>query len=302
MITNNNKIKYNIIVPIYRELILSEKISIKALFRHMKGKCDIWFILPDTDDTIRNSLILFLNDFLGCEITKDFYIKEMNKKWFESKHSYSSLLLTSEFYDFWYKLGYDKSFIYQTDCYLFRDEFDYWADKNYTFVGAPIIATNSDWGYYGGYVGNGGFSMRDNKTLSIILNRENKLWKKYKKQFENTYLEKHTTEKYIDYEDIFICRLLSKYVYINLPSARQAAKFAYDRNPTECSDLYCIDCPMCAHNFMLLSSYWKKYIPELNEKNQKFNKELAKTAKNIVSNWKQIDHPEEHGRQCASED
>lgn len=298
----NTNTKYNIIVPVYRELVLSEKVSIKALFRHMKNKCDIWFIIPENINTIRNSLILFLDNDLHLKIIKDFYIKEFDTKWFVSKHSYSSLLLTSEFYDFWYKLGYIKSFIYQTDCYLFKDEFDYWANTNYTFVGAPIIATNSDWGYYGGYVGNGGFSMRDNEKLSFILNRKHSFWNKYKDKLENTRLEKHNNEKYIDYEDIFICRLLSKYIYIDLPSVKQAAKFAYDRNPFECSDFYGIDCPMCAHNFMLLSRYWKQYIPELNEKSNEFNKELSDTAKSIVYNWEHSYHPEEQGKQCASED
>lgn len=294
-----NKRIYNIIVPVYRELVLSDKVSIRALFRIMKSKCDIWFIIPDCSQNVRSNLVTFVESEFGAKVDKDFYIKTFDKKYFESKFTYSSLLLTSEFYQFWYSLGYEKSFIYQTDCYLFRDEFDYWAQKPYTYVGAPILATNSDWGYYGGYVGNGGFSMRDNKVLSNILNRENDFWKEHKSELGNTKLAKHNSDKYINYEDIFICRLLSRYTYIDLPSAKEAAKFAYDRNPAECANVYGVKCPMCAHNFMLLANYWKQFIPELNEDSELFSKELYDGACNIIENWNKMDHPESYGKQCA---
>lgn len=283
---------FNIIVPVYRELILSDKVSIKALFRNMNDGRSVWFIVPADTENVKNRLVNWLTNHLNLKEDTDFHIKEIDKKWFESKHTYSQLLLTSEFYKVWIDLGFVKSFIYQTDCYLFRDEFEYWFNKYYTFIGAPIVATNSDWGYYGNYVGNGGFSMRDNVQLFSLLNRENKLWKEHGDELNNTLLEKHTDEKYIDYEDIFICQLLAKHAYVDLPSAKEAAKFAYDRNPDICAEMYGVKCPMCAHNFMLLSNYWAEFIPELTE-----NEELAKDAKIIVDTWNSLDHPEEHGRQ-----
>lgn len=289
--------KFNIIVPVYRKLVLFEKVSIGALFRNIKHDYPIYFIVPADSDEIKSSLLEFLNDELGVKININFYIKEYNKRWFETKSTYSSLLLTSEFYKEWLEMGYDKSFIYQTDCYLFRDEFEEWSNKPYTFVGAPIIATNSDWGYFGGYVGNGGFSMRDNYTLSNILNRNNIVWKNHKDELENTKLEKNNTERYIDYEDIFICRLLSRFTYVAIPSAKEASKFAFDRNPSECSKMYGIETPMCAHNFMLLYDYWKHYIKEFDE-----NIQLVNDAEDICENWRNMFHPEETGKQSYADD
>lgn len=300
---------FNIIVPVYHKLEHFEEVSIRALFSHLLSdkKRDVWFILPEGDTGTRECLLDFLNKELNLKPNTDFYIKEYNKKLFKSKYTYSKLLLTHEFYKGWYDEGYRKSFIYQTDCYLFRDEFDKWANTGYTFVGAPVVATNSDWGYYGGYVGNGGFSMRDNYKLFLLLYREkdnkgNELWEKHGEEFETAVLEKNSDLKYIDFEDIFICRMLAKYTYVDIPSAKEAAKFAFDRNPFECKDFYNVSCPMVAHNFMLQAKYWSGFIPELDKGSERFDKELLGTAQDIIDKWNSSYHPECHGKQFYNDD
>lgn len=300
---------FNIIVPIYHKLEHFEEVSIRALVNKLdtNKKRYVWFILPEGDSDTRKCLLDFLDNELHWKIDTNFYIKEYDKKWFETKHTYSKLLLTYEFYKGWYEQGYRKSFIYQTDCYLFRDEFDEWAATNYDFIGAPIIATNSDWGYYGGYVGNGGFSMRDNYKLYLLLyrdenNKGNEIWEKHGEEFETAPLEKNSNLKYIDFEDIFICRMLSKYTYIDIPSAKEAAQFAFDRNPFECKKFYNVTCPMVAHNFMLQASYWKKFIPEIDDDSKRFDKELFSTAQDIIDKWNNSYHPEDHGKQAYNDD
>ena len=300
---------FNIIVPVYSKLEHFEEVSIRALFSHLSvdKKRDVWFILPGGDNDTRECLLGFLDKELNLKPHTDFYIKEYNKKWFKSKYDYSKLLLTHEFYRGWYEAGYRKSFIYQTDCYLFRDEFDKWANTGYTFVGAPVVATNSDWGYYGGYVGNGGFSMRDNYKLYLLLyrdenNKGNELWEKHGEEFETAVLEKNSDLKYIDFEDIFICRMLSKYAHIDIPSAKEASKFAYDRNPFDCKEFYNVACPMVAHNFMLQAEYWSRFIPELDKGSGRFDKELFDVAQDIIDKWNSSYHPEEHGKQVYNDD
>lgn len=304
-----SKNSFNIIVPIYHKLEHFEEVSIRALRNHLDTikKRDVWFILPDGDEDTRECLLDFLTDELNWKLNTNFYIKEYDKKWFESKYAYSKLLLTYEFYKGWYERGYRKSFIYQTDCYLFRDEFNEWAVKSYTFVGAPVVATNSDWGYYGGYVGNGGFSMRDNYKLYLLLyrdenNKGNEIWEKHGEEFETATLEKNNDLRYIDFEDIFICKMLSKYMYIDIPNVKEAAKFAFDRNPFECKKFYCVDCPMVAHNFMLQANYWKQFIPELDKNSKYFDQELADTASTIINEWNNAHHPEDHGKQVYNDD
>lgn len=289
----NNKYNFNIIVPVYEELNLVAKTSLSSLYKYIKDDYDVFFLIPKGNEHIRSSITEYLSELN----TTQFKFYELDSKWFQSKSTYSSLLLTSEFYKIWMEMGYEKSFIFQTDCYLFRDEFEKWANTNYNFIGAPVIATNSDWGYYGGYVGNGGFSMRDNRFFYNIFNRNNKLWKEHGNELESKRLEKHSGQRYIDYEDIFICRLLTKYIYVNIPSPKRAAEFAYDRNPFECQEHYKVDCPMVAHNYMLQVGYWKDYIDEF-----KSDTELHQMANNTVEEWNKLDHPETHGRQSADED
>lgn len=306
MVTNN-KYNFNIIIPVYKQLDLVTKTSISSLYRNIKEDYDVFFLVPENEcdcvrcpqrvsraDDIRNSIITYLTNDLG---TTNFKFYGLDYRWFQSKSTYSSLLLTSEFYTIWLSMGYEKSFIFQTDCYLFRDEFEQWANTNYNFIGAPVIATNSDWGYYGGYVGNGGFSMRDNRFFYNIFNRNNKLWKEHGNELESRRLVKHSDQRYIDYEDIFICRLLPNYIYVNIPSPKKAAEFAYDRNPFECQKHYKVGCPMAAHNYMLQVAYWKKYIDEF-----KSDTELYRIANNTVIEWNKLDHPELHGQQSADPD
>lgn len=288
------KYNFNIIIPVYAPLDLVAKTSLSSLYRNIKDDYDVFFLVPESNDIIRNSITEYIRYELG---TEQFKFYELDSKWFQSKSTYSSLLLTSEFYKIWLAMGYEKSFIFQTDCYAFKDDFEKWASTNYDFVGAPVIATNSDWGYYGGYVGNGGFSMRNNNFFYNIFNRNNKLWKEHKEELENTRLTKHSDQRYIDYEDIFICRLLPNFIYVNIPSPKRAAEFAYDRNPFECYEHYKVDCPMVAHNYMLQVGYWKKFIDEF-----KSDTELHRMANNIVTEWNKLDHPEAHGQQSADEE
>lgn len=285
------QLSFNILIPLYKELGIVDKFSIKRLFNVVGGKYDIYFIF-DTNYMYFDKVKSWLSNELDLTFNKDYYIKQIEGNWFESKQTYSKLLLSDWFYKNNLALGYEYTYIYQTDCYLFSDKLQYFVELGYDYIGAPILATNSDWGLTGGYVGNGGFSLRNNRKFMDILWRDSYLWQTHKDEFENKKLLKNSNYKYIDFEDIFICKLLAKYTKISIPSCKVASEFAYDRNPYECSLFYNIKVPMCAHNFILQSSYWKEYIKELES-----DKGLKSICEKTLTDWDNMKHPEIEGNQ-----
>lgn len=285
------QLSFNILIPLYKELGIVDKFSIKRLFNVVGGKYDIYFIF-DTNYMYFDKVKSWLSNELDLTFNKDYYIKQIEGNWFESKQTYSKLLLSDWFYKDNLALGYEYTYIYQTDCYLFSDKLQYFVELGYDYIGAPILATNSDWGLTGGYVGNGGFSLRNNRKFMDILWRDSYLWQTHKDEFENKKLLKNSNYKYIDFEDIFICKLLAKYTKISIPSCKVASEFAYDRNPYECSLFYNIKVPMCAHNFILQSLYWKEYIKELES-----DKGLKSICEKTLTDWDNMKHPEMEGNQ-----
>lgn len=296
------KHSFNIIIPIYKELTETDKVSISSLCKVLlksskKFKYPLYVICPTSKkESIKENFNNFLNKDYNVFIEDNHFVT-FQDTYFESVSSYSKLLLTSEFYKTFFELGFEYSYIFQLDCYLFRDELAYWANLGYDYIGPPIMATNSDWGPNEkliGYVGNGGFSLRNNKRFMEVFDENGKykdVYKKYNKILKEQRLPKNTDKRYIDFEDIYICRLLSKYIKIYIPFTKQAAKFAMDRNPWTLPQYFNVPAiPMCAHNWILFYSYWYDFIPELKE-----NKEALNYCKETVQYFKQSYHPELEG-------
>lgn len=327
---SNNKVQHHntfcIVCPVYKPLDVVEKLSLKSLIDNIvdrknvvlldnsnepryKLKYALFFILSTDNKEAEDSLLDYMSSvelniyhdksLTGAEWYKKdgfgFHIDYYDSKNFKSVHTYSQLLLQYYFYKEYLSLGFDYTYLYQLDCYLFKDELQKYADLGFDYIGAPIIATNSDWGEHGSYVGNGGFSLRNNRTMMKILYRESEHWKNHCAVLENTYLPKNSDHKYIEFEDIFICRLLSRYVYINIAPIDIASGFCFDRN----SDVLYERChynkenketPMCCHNILNQYNWWKDFIPELES-----NKEIKEIAEKYQQNWETMYHPEEEG-------
>lgn len=288
--------KFCIIIPFYRELTELDKFSVSRLFTVCKDKnYPIWFIEGEGKQYAEHTLDWLVetglvdNDCLPS-------IYKYSKYYFESVNSYSNLLLELEFYQHWNDLGYNFIFIYQTDCYLFKDEFKEWVNKGYDYIGAPIVATNSDWGYNGPYVGNGGFSLRNTNTFIRVLDRNSTHWKDHKRELECTVCEKHRDKLCMEFEDLFICKLLSKYIYIDIPTPVIASRFCIDRNPDTCYKMFKFkrdETPMCCHNFMLNVGWWIHYMSGLNP-----GDELTEACNTYIHNFNNMVHPELEGRQA----
>lgn len=318
----NNKTTFNIVCPIYKPLDECDKLSLKSLFDTIGGnkmvyngieytipKYDVYFIMPAFESTANNdanypeyytSLINYITkelhilyiglNYIHDKETNGFRIQFMDKKYFESIYSYSNMLLQDWFYKEWLALGYKYTYLYQTDCYIFEDKLQEFVDYGFDYIGSPIIATNSDWGQYGCYVGNGGFSLRNNKTFTKALWRESEHWKNHQDELENTHLPKNSDKKYIDFEDIFICKMLSRYTYINIAPIGIAYQFCWDRNADVCYERSNNKLPMACHQWLLQYKFYNHFIPEINT-----NAEIQKICSSKLEQFNNAYHPEEQG-------
>ena len=156
----NDNIRAVIVTPIYKpSLSTNEEVvlrySLERLRRH-----DVYFIAPH-----RLDISFYKKRFDGIR-----YIF-FHDAYFESPHTYSQLLLTTEFYQKF--ITYSHMLIVQTDAIVLSDDIDRWATGQYDFIGAPwntplsitmptIVDRNA--GFSGNTffisVGNGGFSLR----------------------------------------------------------------------------------------------------------------------------------------------
>lgn len=107
---------------------------------------DIFMVVPDNLSTIEYETIALANN---AKIT---FVK-ISPIWLESISNYSKLLIQNFFYEYFNEYKY--ILIYQLDCYVFKDNLDYFIEMDYNYYGAV-------WTYENLYkvVGNGGLSLR----------------------------------------------------------------------------------------------------------------------------------------------
>ena len=139
----NSTKKYCVVVPLYKEEItLEEELSLKQLVKTVQS-ADIYLIYPKGMST---EVYYQATDFYP------FKTIELAAKHFSSTHEYSRLLESPMFYNKFKK--YEYLMIYQTDCWIFEDKLEYFANMGYDYYGSPWIVENKN------HIGNGGFCMR----------------------------------------------------------------------------------------------------------------------------------------------
>jgi len=181
--------------------------------------------------------------------------------YFSSPRGYNHLCRTEEFYSRFKQ--YDYFLIYQTDCYVFRNELQSWCDRGYDYIGAPWLNyefrkfSKKRWTQYRGFrpflrrVGNGGFSLR----RVVAMQRACRLLR----YFINHMLDIP--------EDVFWCNF-ARYIYpLRIPGWREALGFAFDAAPAECLSKNGGQLPFGCHAWHTDSqAFWKEHIP-VNEQN-----------------------------------
>lgn len=252
-----------IVIPIFKlKIDLNEIISLKQCFRILKDH-SIIFVAPEKLDISGYEKIL--QQKINIERFDDIY--------FESILGYNKLMLSQDFYKRF--LHFEYMLIYQLDCYVFRDELDFWCGQGYDYIGSPWL----DYFYYkkskieklrflvsqfiqihyskekyknknilSHKVGNGGFSLR---KVEVFLRTLQKTDKTILSMFR-----KSNDSKSLFNEDVF----WSFEAKINKPGYKEASKFALDLNADIGIKLNQDKLPFGCHAWNKKYNFWEKYI------------------------------------------
>ncbi|MBK7466487.1 MAG: hypothetical protein IPJ43_06530 [Saprospiraceae bacterium] len=137
-----------------------EEISFKQLI-NVLGNYDIYVV---THTNVNCTEFQNMNPNLN--------FKYFESNYFESIKGYNQLCLSTEFYNAFKE--YEYMLIAQLDTYIFKNEFNYWTEKNYDYIGAPWLKVNSKGHLFDlsrflvNRVGNGGLSLRNIKTFIAL--------------------------------------------------------------------------------------------------------------------------------------
>lgn len=255
--------KFCIVIPIYKEnLDLDEQFSLQRLNTIIGNKdYDIFLMKPQSLNNLEeyHSLLKDLN----------VNITSFNDKYFKSTSTYSKLLINCGFYKRF--KDYEYMYIYQTDCYLIKDNLLEWTNHGYDYIGAPIFAYSAGWKDYKhldveGHnipqkyipqVGNGGFSLRKISTFIDMLSIDGDLISS-----GNLTSEELST---VVFEDKFLCNDLESRYELVRPNWRIATSFAIDMNPDIAYRIFKNQIePMCVHAWPKNIEFWKTRFKDLN--------------------------------------
>lgn len=243
-----------IVIPVYRKLNAYEKFSYSVLKSVIKDK-DIYIVCSNDLD-------------IELEENKQYF----DNSYFKSSTDYSRLCKSYEFYDRFSEYKY--ILIYQLDCLIFKDEIDYWCDKNYDYIGAPIISNNAGWSFVP-IIGNGGFSLRKVEYFKSITDINGDFRKKYDAILE-THIKK---DKYEEFEDLYFCEFVNSNWLFDVPTIEESLQFSIDMNPDIVFDNN-RGLPMGCHAFCKNIPFWEKIVKfpkEVKEESYKEYGDFIKT-------------------------
>ena len=242
-----NKKEICIVIPIYKETL--NFFEIQSVEQCIKVLSDytIHFVCP------RELNIDFYKENFSGIIDFTYF----DKYYFQDLAGYNRLMLSVGFYKEFDKYKY--MLIYQTDCYVFRDELLNWASKGYDYIGGIWFEGYVGNPFLGSKVwcaGNGGLSLRNIKSIKKILMSKKVLEpikplvmeiKKQYKKGEINYLKKlillplnilgyknnynFRAKSYSLNEDSFFAEAYSKYNRLKIPEVDNALDFSWDRCP-----------------------------------------------------------------------
>lgn len=236
-----------IVIPIYKDsLTYCEILSVFQCIKVL-GEYSIFFICAEDLD-----LAFYKENFSQIDRFSFF-----ETKYFESVEGYNQLMLNPSFYKTFG--GYKYMLVYQTDCYVFRDELLVWAQKKYDYIGGlwfDDFVKNPEHGAQLCYPGNGGFSLRKIETMIQILISKKSLmnWKQIinqKRNINNGRLFKDVkgalvlvfnffgyennssfyAKKWKENEDVFFLNMHLMYNKLKVPAVTETILFSWDRRP-----------------------------------------------------------------------
>lgn len=218
-----------IAVPAYKPTTTEDERRSLSQLKKVLGSHDISLVCPEGMD---------ISTYI--EILGEIQVQRFNPECFTDRMAYGRLMNGTEFYKRFKNAGYEFILVYQTDCWVFRDELEEWCDREYDYIGAPFfVKWFSDRNLY---VGNGGFSLR---KIEAIIN----------------YLDKYTGKglPHEGTDDGFFAANYEKSLYI--PEPKEASFFSLEDLPAEQYKQNNNRLPFGCHAYKKYDwDFWKQFI------------------------------------------
>ncbi|MBS1528101.1 MAG: hypothetical protein JST19_20815 [Bacteroidetes bacterium] len=254
--------KAAIIIPFYRaQLSEYEKIALKQCEKVLHGYTKIVIkprnlILPD-----EASLVNFSK------------IEEFDDEYFNGIGDYNRLMMSAEFYERF--LEHEYILIYQLDCFVFKDELNYWCTQHWDYIGAPWIRKTYHKTapgllllkikrYLGkkfnleddkkpnqylleNKVGNGGFSLRRVEKFYGLCTTMKRAIARYLSQADHWHNE-----------DVFwSIEVNRKQTVLHIPDCQTGLKFAFEVPPVKSDMINEQNIPFGCHDWDRYAEYWR---------------------------------------------
>ena len=267
----NNKVV--ILIPVYKEIL--NEFEQKSLNQCVKvlGNYTIYFIKPNHLDISVYDKYIHNKIKLQSESFSDSFFYNIN--------GYNKLMLSYNFYERFKQ--YEFMLIYQLDAYVFSDKLLEWCNKNYDYVGSPIVGEFYENEFsYNFRVGNGGFSLRKIDTFIRAFEHKKRLLSSKELIMRYNVLKKplkriplfflmfigwrnsfsYHIKKWKYNEDDFWSSFLDNTTYsLKKPSFQESFEFAFERFP---SNLFQITgkLPFGCHAWEKYEyeTFWRNYI------------------------------------------
>jgi hypothetical protein len=233
-----------VVIPSHKSDLSPLEIQAVRRAASVLGSYDHWLVAPQGMNTER-----------WKEWDPGIQVSEFDPYYFASFRGYNHLCRTEEFYARF--SAYDYILIYQTDCYVFRDELLDWCSRGYDYVGAPMLNYEfrkfskkrwTQWWILRPFlckVGNGGFSLRRVKTF-----RRASGWLRF------------WTDRLLDIPEDVFWGSFARYLYpLRIPGWRKALAFSFDATPTDCIKAAGGKVPFGCHAWNTgYLEFWREYI------------------------------------------
>ena len=243
-----------VVIPIYKNSLSAfEKSSVLQCITIL-GDYSIGFICSnDLDLSYYKENFSQINNYSFFE-----------NKYFETIEGYNQLMLSASFYKHFKDYRY--ILIFQTDCFVFKDDLLAWANKDYDYIGGLWFKGydgNLEIGEKPWYPGNGGLSLRKIKPMIDLFTSKRPLrnWSQLlteKKIINKGYIFKDmkgaivlflnlfgyknnsafSAKQWEKNEDVFFLKMNEVYNRLKVPTVNQAVFFAWDRRPDYLFNMY----------------------------------------------------------------
>jgi hypothetical protein len=256
-----------IVIPVYKEKPDAfELISLEQCFKIL-GKYPVVIVCP-------SELNINIYADLALRFNVDFNVERFESSFFEGLMGYNRLMLSKNFYERF--IHFDRILVYQTDCFVFRDDFDYWC--KYDYAGAPwthipdasnflirrikqnikrqikiLLKKDNHMDAVMYRVGNGGFSIRNPKLFLKIIDQfeQNKRIDRYRNPDSPFY-----------WEDVFWGIEVNKLkTNLRIPTFKEALNFSFENQPAFCYNLNNNRLPFGCHAWQRYDfDFWKPFV------------------------------------------